>query len=192
MPEYSPTKRYRRGFLSMVFRLPNAPFQTWHSWQPRKAVLNLQHMKSDVQLRVVNPPRPPFSLLVSAGVPDGSSAKPVLIHLSLVDLAERARRVQPSRFPRRSPGRRLQWVQWVQWFQWHQCVQCVLESLVRHLKPRRASMLVVKLLVDQGGDRQVGGGKDFVKTSNGGATHNHGGTAARPSHRRQDCWVLIV
>ena len=61
--------------------------------------------------------------------------------------------------PRQSPPRRLQWVQWVQWVQWLQCVQCLLESLVRHLKPRRASMLVVKLLVDQGGEGRLAEGR---------------------------------
>ena len=46
--------------------------------------------------------------------------------------------------PRLSLDRRLQWLQWLQW---HQYAQYFLESLVRHLKPQRASMLVVRLLV---------------------------------------------
>lgn len=62
--------------------------------------------------------------------------------------------------PRQSLDRRLQWIQW---FQWHQCAQYFLESLVRHntsagLDARRQAPRL------QGGERQVGGGKDFVKT----------------------------
>ena len=154
MPEYSSTKRYQRGFLSIVFRLPNAPFQNRHSWQPRKSVLNLQHMKSDVQLRVVNLSRQPCSMLLSTGVARWS--RPMEAAPSRLSAASPGSTLpnEPAvshedALPRPAADRRLQCVQCVQWLQWIQWVQYLLESLVRHLKPRRASLLVVKLLVDK-------------------------------------------
>ena len=145
MPKYSPTKQYRGGIFDYGFQTTKCTTSNlllmaaskncikFTTHEVRCPALRCKSVTSTFLIVGVHRVRP-----MEAAPSRLSSTFPWSTLMSEPDVS-----LQHA-LPLQSLDRRLQWVQW---FQWHQCVQCLLESLVRHLKPQRASMLVVRLLV---------------------------------------------